>query len=87
MHDYTPPTPAELAALTAALGLSRQQVGLLVGSSGDPRRTAGKWLTGQRAMPFASLYTLASRAAGVQITPRGWRAELAEFLSADALTG
>jgi len=80
VNDYTPPTPAELAALTAALGLTRQAVGQLVGSSGDPRRTAAKWITGERAMPFAALYTLASRAADVQITPGGWREELASLL-------
>jgi hypothetical protein len=82
VNDYTPPTPAELAALTAALGLTRHAVGQLVGSTGDPRRTAAKWITGERSMPFSALYTLASRAGGIACQPDTWRTDLAPLLAA-----
>lgn len=76
--EFSPPTTEEARAILDALGLSRAEAGALVAS---PPRTVHHWRT-DRAMSFPALYTLVHRARGVEVTPAGWRRELAPLLEA-----
>jgi transcriptional regulator with XRE-family HTH domain len=74
---YTPPTGAEARALLKALGLTGAAAGNLVGVDS---RTVRRWTGGERAMPFASLYTILSRQARLEVTPKKWREQVGEKL-------
>lgn len=76
-EHYTPPTGAEARALLKALGLTGAAAGNLVGVDS---RTVRRWAGGERPMPFASLYTILSRQARLEVTPEHWRREVQPIL-------
>lgn len=67
---YLPPTGAELRALLRRWELTGAAAAAIVHCH---PRTVRKWTGEERAMPYAALYTLAARHAGVQIRPGDWR--------------
>lgn len=72
-RPYESPQPVELASLLTLWGLSTKAASPLLDVD---ERTVRKWVSGQRAMPFVSLYTLAHRAGKVTIEPGTWRESL-----------
>lgn len=73
MSDYAPPTGAELRALLSRWRLSGAAAGALLDVH---PRTVRRWTGDERPIPFAALYTLAHRAAGIGIEPAAWRETL-----------
>lgn len=75
---YTPPTPAELRALTAAWELSTEDAGRILCINGRRYRD---WLAGPSAIPWACLFLLACRMeARYTMFPHDWRSTLAGAL-------
>jgi hypothetical protein len=78
--DYVPPTADEVRAILASLDLTQTEAGSLVHAGRDPGRGARRWATGERAMQYPTLYTLAHRAGGRTCSPDTWRQDLADLL-------
>jgi hypothetical protein len=70
---YRPPTGEELRELLKRWCLTGAAAGALVDVDG---RTVRRWTGDERPIPFAALYTLAHRAAGVPVVPESWRSDL-----------
>jgi len=72
---YQAPTGEEVRDLLRRWSLTGSAAGALLDVDS---RTVRKWTGGERRMPFPALYTLAHRAAGVELHPQSWREQLAE---------
>ncbi len=75
---YKPPSGEEFRALLRAWRLTGSNAGAMADVNGRQiRRYTGE----EQRVPYAVLYTLASKCEDVKISANGWRAELSSALA------
>lgn len=84
MTDYSPPCANESRALLRAFNLTGSAAAKLAGLANGRMVRRYTSEAAYTPMPFAVLFTLCARGGGVQVTPAGWRDELAAALATAA---